>query len=311
MNVLLFVTSLLTILALLTYAKIDSFRYFLGIEAEFERYMQTIEQDYTNTKAEDWYSKTRTKENSGGGGKKAEGSPRLSFLVFIDSDLRSKNSELYQNTMQWAKSLMTTLYGNRQFFKEATQKSSLFIEEILEGLGRAVEQLPDQKKKLKNAADLMNLNLDPQIETPLYLMLKGCQRDKADEANMPVKQNNFVTNPNEIDPDDEEDNLQEAQEYTADAGYDSLLNYITLQNKPKIRVYLASLPLLQAITGQESFARGIIEARTSLYQSIKNISPLPDEISTQFQSMVQGYLGNANTTYLDFTITKTNPTQYN
>ena len=143
----------------------------------------------------------------------------------------------------------------------------------------------------------MNLKLDSQLETPFYLMLKGCQRETAKEPEKaPIKQNNFVSL-DDNDPDDEEDNRQEAQEYTADNGYDSLLNYITLQNKKKVRVYLASQPLLQAITGQESFANSIIEARTSLYQTIKNISPIPDGTTEQFQSMVQGYVSGADPTF--------------
>lgn len=312
MNVLLFVTSLLTILALLTYAKIDSFRYFLGIEAKFESYMQTVEQVYPNKIAEDWYNTTKAKDITLRNRNVAEGSPRLSFAVLIDPKLKEKEPELYKNTMDWAKKLMRVLYETKPFFKETIQKSPDFIDEILDGLGRAVEQLtPEQRKQLKTAADLMNLKLDEPLVTPFYLMLKGCQREKTVEADkVPIKQNNFVSL-DENDPDDEDDNRQEAQEYTADNGYDSLLNYITLQNKKKVRVYLASRPLLQAITGQEAAANSIIEARTMLYQNIKNVSPMPDDTTEQFQSLVQGYLSGANATFIDFTVTKTNPTSYN
>ena len=82
MNVLLFVTSLLTILALLTYAKMDSFRYYQGIEAKFESYMQTVEQAYTNKIAADWYDTTKTKDVIGVE-KTAEGSPGLALLYLL------------------------------------------------------------------------------------------------------------------------------------------------------------------------------------------------------------------------------------
>lgn len=311
MNVLLFVTSFLTILALLTYAKIDSFRYFSGIEAQFERYMEQIEQVYTNQIADKWYKTTKADTGNGGGKRPADASPRLSFAVLIDSNLRAQNQDLYDNTMTWAKSLMTILYKDRPFFKEASQKSPYFLTEILEGLGRAVDQLAsDQKKHLKSASDLMNLKLDSKIETPFYLMLKGCEREEGKVGIGPVKQSNFVSI-DDHDPDFEEDNIEEANEFTGGKGYDSLLNYITLQKSTKVRVYLASYPVLQAISGQESFARSIIEARTSIYQTIKNVSPIPDDTSTQFQALVQGYISGANTKFLDFTVTKTNPSQYN
>ena len=61
MNILLFVTSLLMILSLLTYARIDNFRYFLGMQSEFERYMRTIERVYINQSAENWYDTSRAK----------------------------------------------------------------------------------------------------------------------------------------------------------------------------------------------------------------------------------------------------------
>jgi hypothetical protein len=313
MNVLLFVTSFLIILALLTYAKIDSFRYSQGLEAKFESYMQTVEQAYPNKIASEWYDSTQGKEINGVR-RTAEGSPRLSFAVFIDPDLRAKEQELYNNTMEWAKDLMKTLYGDKQFFQEALIQIPHFIEEILNGLTLAVNQLPsDQKQQLKNGknvASLMNLKLDPPLDMPFYLMLKGCKREAAEKTEKEPIQINFVSF-DENDPDDEEDNFQEAGEYKDENGYDSLLNYITLQNKKKVRVYLASHSLLQAITGKKSFADNIIEARTSLYQTIKNISPIPDDITIQFQSLVQGYLGQANSKFLDFTVTKTNPSLYN
>ncbi|MBA3239318.1 MAG: hypothetical protein H0T62_13375 [Parachlamydiaceae bacterium] len=311
MNVLLFVTSFLTILALLTYAKIDSFRYFSGIEAQFERYMEQIEQVYSNQIAEKWYKTTKANTSDGHGRRPPDASPRLSFAVLIDSNLRAQNQDLYDNTMIWAKSLMTVLYKDRPFFKEASQKSPHFLTEILEGLGRAVDQLPaEQKKQLKNAADLTNLKLDSNIDTSFYLMLKGCQREESKMGLVPLNQSNFVSLDGN-DSDYEDDNIEEAKEYTGGKGYDSLLNYITLQKSTKVRVYLASFPVLQAISGQAAFARSIIEARTSIYQTIKNASPIPDDTSTQFQAVVQGYISGANTKFLDFTVTKTNPAQYN
>ncbi len=64
MNVLLFVTSLLMILSLLTYAKLDGFRYFLGMDAQFERYMSSVERSYTSEKAIDWYKTTMASTKS-------------------------------------------------------------------------------------------------------------------------------------------------------------------------------------------------------------------------------------------------------
>lgn len=316
MNVLLFVTSLLMILSLLTYAKVDGFRYFLGMEAQFETYMSSIERSYTNEIAVQWFktiygNKERNRNDPPKQPPHVSSSPRLSFRVFIDEKEREKNPYLFANTTKWAKDLMRSLYGEQNFFKEAEMQNPYFMDLLLERLSAAAAQLP-KDQKLKNAIDLSNLELGPDVESIFYLMLKGCVREIDTSAKTQFKETEefIITLEDDNSQEDEIEIAEEALEYVGAKGYDSLLNYITLRNTTKIKVYLASRPLLQILVGDRAVVENIIETRNSLYQAVIKGSMQPELATEQFKLMFQSYLGNGDDTYLDFNVTKTNPAEY-
>jgi len=58
MNVLIFVISLLMMLALLTYGRLDMYRNFSITQLEFERYMVEDQRKAINKGAEQWYQWT-------------------------------------------------------------------------------------------------------------------------------------------------------------------------------------------------------------------------------------------------------------
>lgn len=325
MNILLFVTSLLMLLSLMTYARIDSFRYFLGMEAQFEKYMTSIERNQTNAAAEQWYDTTRaTKPKDPNKPAKTpapqnqqnqkKSSSRLSFRFFIDQKMRETNQAAFKQTAEWAKKLMLTLYGNQEFFAEEFKKNPAFMDEILESLERATEGLFTGKIKLTKAAQLSNLNLDESVREAFYHMLKGCPNSelKKNQALLDEKKaENNITSPSDAEGDegDADDTANEAQEYSKD-GYDSLLNYITLQNTPRIRVFLASRPLLAAIFGQVSTADAIIEARQGLYRAVIHGTLTPKDATDQFADQLKNYTNNFDEAFLDFTVSRTNPARY-
>ncbi len=320
MNVLLFVTSLLMILSLMTYAKLDSFRYFLGMEAQFEKYMSTIERSYTNKSAENWYKTTKAPKASRKPPKPPKkkalnSSPRLSFKVFVDKKERDKNPGLLDNNTKWAKDLMRTLYGQQDFFIDAERQNPYFMDQILEQLSKAAQELP-KDHKLKNAIDLSNLDLGPDLEKVFYLMLKGCTREDLTrkKPSREVQNQNLTINPDENESGEDEDDdeaANEALEYAGAVGYDSLLNYITLRNTTMIRVYLASPQVLLALVGDSNSVKSIIDTRNALFQSVSDDSMEADDATEQLKSMFQSFFGGADDKYLDFTVSKTNPAKYN
>jgi len=313
MNILLFVSSLLMILALMTYARVDSFRYFLGMDARFEHYMSTVERLDTNEAAENWYKTSKAKKGRGGGGKSFNAAPRISFKIFVDQKVKQKNPQAYAQTVQWTKNLMTTLYGKQNFFIEATQKNPFFMDQLIEAIENAAQTLP-QTQPLKAAIDLSNLDVGPDLKQTFYLMLKGCLREdhaikKSPEK--PERQFNVTLPETNEDSDEEDEVADEALEYSGAKGYDSLLNYITLRNTTKIRLYLASKPVLQAIFGNASTVDQFIQTRNDLYQSVKSDSMQADVATKELQAAVQSHIGNIDDAFFDFRVTKTNPADYN
>jgi hypothetical protein len=315
MNVLLFVTSFLLILSMLTYAKIDNFRYFVATEAQFEYYMNNLENAYGNAAAKRWYDTTIAKrQNSSPQDKQGStGSPRLGFKILIDPQMQQKEPLAYQQTLAWTKQLMHNLYGKYAFFKDALEKRPSFIDELLDHLKRAVEELPEERRP-KEASDLANLNVGPELQNIFYLMLKGCPIDGAkDQQSQALKHKERPTlklpSPEDMG-DDEHDTALAAMEGPSKEGYDSLLNYINLNNTTKLRVYLAPKEVLGVAFGSDT-ADTIIATRAQLYQSIVRGDTTPQQATAQFKSLFESYIRGSDTQMLDFKVSKTNPSNYN
>ena len=66
MNILIFVMSLLMMLALLTYGRLDMYRSFVVTQGEFERYMADGERNAINSAAQQWYDWTTLTTKNGG-----------------------------------------------------------------------------------------------------------------------------------------------------------------------------------------------------------------------------------------------------
>lgn len=310
MNVLLFVTTMLIVLSLMTYVRIESYRYSSGLKSQFERYMQTIERHYINQTASKWYDTTIANTRGAKPNdpkQKSKASSRLSLAFLIDQEQNNDSSKAQAQTLQWAKNLLEVLYGQSHFYQEAKQKDPALNDRLFDAIIKAVREL-DPDLRPKNTADLTTLALaDPGLENVFYLMMKGCpslEEAAATEVQAVVPQ--FLT-----DADvDENDDAEEALEYRDAKSYSSLLNYITLNKASGLRIYLASKPVLTAVFGDPHIADNIISARTQLYSSI--IQGLaPDEATKQFQNMFHSAYHGSDSSLLDFKVTKTNPSKYN
>ncbi len=350
MNILLFVTSLLMILSLLTYARIDNYRYFMGMQSEFERYMRSMERLYINNSAENWYSTTKAKikdaaappevpaepipnaegipqppqkvgniditkplESNDSKKKPDEpGSPtsRLSLRILFNPKMRAANEDAYRQTREWTKQLMKNLYGKQKFFIEMMEKNSDFLNELLSYLETTINDISEDNRP-KHAQDLANLDLEGDLWNAFYLMLKGCPKEEllADVHNEKKAKIIESGEGEEIIDEDENDDAEEATEYTSSQGYDSLLNYISMRNTIKVRIYLASRGLLTAIFGSPEVAERIIAMRLALYRSVlQDLSPA--DATKQFQVAFHGSESQEPNSMLDYKVTKTNPSNY-
>lgn len=319
MNVLIFVMSMLMIFVLMTYARIDTYRSMAGVEGEFIRYIESIERAYINLSADKIYNKVKfsyqeatppvqtdnqTSATSNDGEtqpkKKGKGNKfgRISVKLLIDAKAREEKEKEFQEVSQLLKNLIKTLFGPLKSFQTLLHDHPAMIDDIIEKIPIAVTALPENIK-IKRASDLSNLNLGGDLDDIFYFMLKGCPRSGPGQ-----KKDSNVAIPNEDNADDSE----EANEYTSERSYDSLLNFIDLHQSNLINIYIARKPVLMAIYQDPRIVENIIQKRNELYKAVSHKEMTYEEASEKLKSAFQ--IGNDDN-LIEYTVTGSNPENYN
>lgn len=332
MNILLFVTSMIMVMAMLTYARLETYRSFSLLQAEFKHYMDDTERGYINLAAENWYinSPGKTKSSSPNEppkpppkikspeaedkSKKASSRSRLSFASFVDQKKKTAHEKEFPKLFLLAKKLIYVLYKDQPFFKEMEQKRADFVDGLLNAL-MVADNLP-KDQKLKRASDLANLNLgDEELNAVFYKMLqKTVQRTK--KKIQPLEDHTateFIGQPQEDKGEDDDSERESGNrfEYNTPKGFYSLLDFITLQDATKIRVFLAKKQLLLAIFDDPAAVNAIIETRNDLYKKVKSKAMTPEQASEVFKNQFASVSDpNFDDSILDFKVTATNPKNY-
>lgn len=309
MNILILVMSMLMIFSLMTYAKLENYRSTAGIEGEFTRYMEVVERSYINMSADKMYKKVTfgnaaptpppKKEETPPNEPKRKGksSGRLSFYPFVNPVMREEDNKEYKKTVTILKQLIQTLYGEQPHFADLFEKHPTIIDQLIERLPQAIESLPETIK-IRKAPDLSNLELGGHLDELFYLMLKGC----------PSLQSNVELKQTSEKAEERADDRQEAEEFSSDKSYDSLLNFIDLHHSLKINVYLASKPLLIALYGDEAIADNILRARYDLYKTVDREEMSEQEASEKFKT---DFPLDGSDTLLEYRVTGSDPRRYN
>lgn len=318
MNILLFVTAMIMVLSMLTYTKLETYRSFSLLQSQFTRYMEETERGYINMASTWWY------ENSPGEKKgsstnpnpaKSDARSRLSFIVFIDKSKQAHYAKAYPKIVLLSKKLMIYLYKDQPFFKEMVLEKPDILDEFLASLMVAAEALPTEQK-IKKAIDMANLNLgDPLLNSFSYYIFKGSPfpDEKENKETKPLEspQTEFIIKEANGETEDESEDPGKKDDYISPEGYYSLLDYITVDDAIKIRVFLASKPLLMAIFDNLDVVNSIIAMRNDLYKKVANGSISAQDASAQFKTATAPKSDpNFDDMILDYSITKTNPKNY-
>lgn len=315
MNVLIFVMTLLMLLALMTYARLETFRNSQVFQIIFKDYMEKDERGYFNSKAHAVYTsiKVNTNEGNKGANAKAEGNPRLGILLLMDKSLRESKPQEWNQTKILLKNLLEVLYGQQPFYRQAIKKRYTIADDLINAITETADGLP-KEKKLKTAADLANLKLeDPELNIFLYKILQGAAYREINgggisEITPPIEAGNEEP---EVDQSQEDSGVaNEALEYKSIEGYYSLLDFITATSMPKVRVFLAPREILQSIFHDKQVVDMIIQSRKQYYRQVVNGAD-PKELSDGFKNEFERYKDSSvDDTSLNFTVTKTNPKYY-
>lgn len=286
MNVLLFVMSMLMLLVMITYGRLESFRSFAFVQLQFKEYMEHTERDFINETAVDRYNKTAATRSEKTETEKREmnkASPKLSFNLFVDKEERDANQEQLETHLNVARSLIFYLYGDQEFYKELEARRPNFVNEILSALMTQTETLP----KIKKVKELATVDLkDPELNDAFTRMLKGAYEEP---------------------PKDQEKRPMKLQ-----TGYYSLLDFITVgKGKLQMRVFLASRQFLMAVFGNPATVDEIVRVRYKLYRSVRDKVMDAKQASEEFQTLFNNSaLPFIPEEFLDFGVSKTNPNRY-
>lgn len=307
---------MIIVITSLTYARLEVYRSSNLKQAEFNRYMDQKERSYINQTAIWWYENSRaeTRKPQSGPSAKSGARSRLSFLVFIDKNKQAQHAKEYPKMYLLAKKLIYSLYRQQPFFLEFEQTRPDIVDALLNSL--MIADILPKEQKIKKAAELANLNLgDPVLNTFFYFVLKGSpiapEANKKKEEEPPPPLGGFIHQEQEGEVEDEDGDPNPEETFKSPQGYYSLLDFITLDDATKVRVYLAPRLLLNAIFDDPAVVDSIIVLRNELYKKVASDSLSAQEASQEFKALVAPKSDpNFDETLLDFSVTKTNPKNY-
>jgi hypothetical protein len=286
MNVLLFVMSMLMMLVLMTYGRLESFRNYSFVQVQFKAYMKRSERDYLNKAAIERYHDTHATKYEQKLKKErqdSKASSKLSFYLFVNNQERIKNQASFETQLSVVRNLILFLYGGQKYFVELAERRPNYIDEIFSALMEETVEPP----KITKVKELATVDLqDPELNEAFTRMLKGAYEEP------PAEQ-------------------KEKRPLRLDQGYYSLLDFITLENKLKLRVYLASKQLLMAVYGNPALVEEILRVRYQLYRNVLKglleANAAAEEFKQQFGNAA---LPDVPVDFLDFGVSKTNPKSY-
>jgi hypothetical protein len=284
MNILTTVFTLLMVMAILTYARLETFLEHAGFQREYRNFITEKERAPYNEAQEKLLKEGKsTTEPKGGKHLKYQ----INFDLLLDKTKRENQQEAYLQTRELLKKLMEFLYGSHRFLQELKEKRPTLIDELLDRIMQVADKEIYQGK-IKRVGDLSTLQLeDPELQDLLYHVLKG-SRDK----------------------------LKYAEEYREKEGYLSLTNFITVEDTNRlISVYLAPGEILMALYGDTTQVEEVFAIREDLFREREKRSQengINAILSKKFADALSGrsFLGSKENLLLDFSVSGTNPKQY-
>lgn len=286
MNVLIFVMSMLMLLVMITFGRLESFRSHSFVQVKFKEYMKHSERDYINESAMKRYRDTvatRSEKKEKEQRENSKASSKLSFNIFVDKKERDGNPQKLAVHLNTAHYLIDFLYRDQEFYQKLEALRPNFVSEMLSALIVQSESLP----KINHVKELATIDLkDPELNDAFTHMLAGAYVEPPKgEDKRPIK-------------------LRD--------GYYSLQDFITVkENKLELRVFLASRQLLMVVYGNPSLVNEIIRVRYQLYKSVVNNVMTADQAREEFRNTFGNEaLPFVSQGFLNFDVSKTNPNLY-
>lgn len=286
MNLLIFVSVLLTVLASMSYGALKLYMMQTYAQSAWTGYMEAYEGCIYNDKIKEVFKHVPKKKGEAfprldSTGKKLEDAEdssdsskknnRSDGTAWINFRILTANAQMdplaYELFEKLIKTIIAQNYAGKDFYEKALAERPNILDELIAFLKTL------QDKKVSNAKALANVKIeDPGIKDLFYNLIRSTPVDGKD----PCK---------EI----------------------SLFDFLTDSRRTKISVYLAPKPILLALFGRSDLVDQIIEDREALYKEVKK-EKSSEEATAEFQGKYEGQTDFRE--IVTFKVNKTNPKNY-
>lgn len=286
MNLILFVLSIVMILAAMTYNRFESFsKSYLQAE-QWRQILVEKQRDRFNQQQKKCPPAKKAAEPKEEKEPKAKSTPPGSGQISL-SLLLARGKPGHEEAMTLLKNLLTRLWGNQPFFKQLAEKRPDFLDALLNDMVETAERAALEKKEIKTLDGFITTNWgDIELKVAFGRML----------------QEGLVYH---RDPEPREENPDII--YEAPPGFQTLRDYFTTKKHDQIRLWLAQRPLLESIFPDKQTVDEFIKERKAIYNELKRKEANREQIQQHFKETF-----SSKTPFkelLDWEVTLTNPSK--
>lgn len=300
MNILVIVISILMLLSIMTYARLQGFLTAVAVRSEAVCIMQVFSREDANEEVLNRYENTVAKSSDDEDkirGKNIDADKKINFSLWSQKEVRAENGADLEFMTPILKKLIENIYKDRPFYQKIIEKRPEFLDQLINALSEAMLAKEQAKLSLKKPEDIANLQLDdPELQDALtHMFRRPVDIRSAEEACKRMRK-------------------KAGDDYEIVKG-PVFTDYVSFGgNKVKpFRIYLAGRPLLLAIYRDPATVEGIIAMRRSLLNQLNPITGDPLEAakeaaSNQFEQAFRSKLpADIPPAKADFHVTKTAP----
>lgn len=204
------------------------------------------------------------------------GSSSINFRLLVDAKFQEHSAPFTELAQQLAKALIRGLYQEQPFFQALVRQQPDILEHLLEALVRSHQERP-----IKKVEDLKRVSLESGLQDLWYQLLRENPLGPVAQAHLALS--------------------GECLEV-------SFLDYLNNSSRMKIRPYLAPRALLYALYGSHELVKQVVDLRQELYKLVTAKELTNEEATARFQADLAGR--SSFDLLIDFTVTKTNPKDY-
>jgi len=275
MNVIPIVFSILMLLAIITYAQLQTFVLRNVSRVEYVCHMANRSRDNINLLQDQLYQDHKVPGEKSENGNRVDAVSQVNLRIF-ESEPTIQNQIFYDAHNEIVKRLIDILYANRPFYQDFEEKRPDVVNELWREVRQELQREKNQRQGIKKAKHLANLRLgDPELQEFLANMLKRVQTPESLIYDCQSK----------------------GSESKKAVYYPNLIDYLAVQSsdmKP-YRVWLAPRPLLLAIFQDPNVVDAIAVEREQLYGQLKQVpkerrDQVKNEMKFTFQRLFQNKL---------------------